>query len=158
MFLGEALVDADVFTDEEPTLPFEEPAMHVILGDKRRHRLTVDAARRPSHGLHDFENARCACGKRITGYYAPVEESYAGALCEDGCFSSYEIELAADLRVAEEKRFRNGLAAHEEEHEESRRALAANRAAAKERMRIATDRMKRLEREPGKPDKPDEDK
>ena len=63
----------------------DEPVMHVKASPKGAwHRMAID-------------RSRTACGEAL-GAYATRDETYAGHLCLKGCFSSYELTLAAGER------------------------------------------------------------
>lgn len=155
MLLGDAFAE-EASTSEGEAFPsrrenteaIEEQAMHVILGDRKRHRLTIDAARAPSHGLH-FENARTACGKRIIGYYAPVADAYEGDLCHLGCFTPYERQLAAALAVDAASADAKQWEAFEREEVARKKKRAEDRAADQRRIDIATGRHPKIEKPEG---------
>lgn len=159
MLLGEV---AQEFAHEESTDGWREaakepPAMHVRFGSDKSewHRLTVDSSRRSSHGSLRNGNTRTACGKSIgTSYYATREESYDGRLCQDGCFTQYELELATKSRAEAEQAERDAMEATLRSIDAEREKRAAGRAEDKRRIDLATERHFRLE----KPDKPDGDK
>lgn len=52
-----------------------------------------------------IDRTRTKCGKPL-GAYATRDATYAGRLCEDGCFSPYELNLARQLREQEEREAR----------------------------------------------------
>lgn len=72
-------------------------------------------------------SARTACKEPITGYYAPLDESYEGVLCTR-CFTPEEIEAATEMHQAEDARAREEAARWEAERQESNeRALRESR-------------------------------
>ncbi|MBA2718947.1 MAG: hypothetical protein H0U52_06870 [Chloroflexi bacterium] len=136
-FAIDEFTDTTSRSDESPSPSIDEaPAMHVKIsatGDVW-HRLTIDRARSGRAVFDPFTQARTACGESITGYYATREETYAGDLCRDGCFTAYEFKLAEEhrateiadriVREAKEQADRDELdREHERKREEGRRRL-----------------------------------
>ncbi len=109
----------------------EMPTIQVKLGNDNApwHRPMISAVHDVASGLYRGDSGvrrilRMACGKRMSGYYAPRDESYEGNLCQDGCFSKVEI--------LEAQRIARGVDAYEPmptdlEREEVRRRLATGK-------------------------------
>lgn len=77
--------DGDVGSDVE----LEEPQMHVRGDDGAWHRRAIG-------------HATTACGKPIARLGQQLRhETYSGCLCDEGCFSNYELDLADRANAAE---------------------------------------------------------
>lgn len=137
---GDDVTESDVREWREAATR-DEPGVHVKIAPRGCwHRMTVD-------------RTRTACGK-LLGAYATRDESYAGDLCQDGCFTTYELELAA--KAIEDERERERLEQEQQEQREAARSEQRARdfeAIREERRRIdiATGRHPKLE-----PDEPDD--
>lgn len=121
-------------------VPEERPAVHVRLSpDGPWHRISIDRGRITSDlWARNRSKATTACGKSVIGYYSLREESYAGQLCTEGCFSAHEFALAAARDQAELD------AEYEAEAAERARVRAETRARDREQLDIATGKIPRL--------------
>lgn len=109
--------------------------------DNRWHRTALDGMRHSNLREALVATVMTACERPLAdNYYATREPSYEGPLCTDGCFTPYELRLAAELaaeqRAADEARH---LAFHAEaEARESERQII--REEARQRVDIAIGR------------------
>ncbi len=135
--------------------------MHVKLGhsDGEWHRLMLD--RHPNRGswrTQSIQGARTACGIVITqGYYAMREESYAGRLCKNGCFTPAEHQVAVEMKEAEAADEFARAEQRERERIEMERERKESRARAQQRLDAAARRFRTMETQPiPKVDVPDD--
>lgn len=129
---------AAVDDDDEAShpAPSESPAVHVkLLPDGPWHRIAIDQGRITSDlWSNDRSKASTACGRPVTLYYSLREESYAGRLCSDGCFTPHEFSLASSRPQSEID------AEYENEAAERARVRAETKAHDREQVELARER------------------
>lgn len=112
-------------------------SMHVKLGypEGIRHRIMLDRLYEQSGTWRTVfvTGAMTACGVTIVDkYYSPLDDSYDGSLCTDGCFTPGELKRALEIKEIEAQRKTDEDALRETELAEY---AATRRAEGEERLR-----------------------
>lgn len=133
-------------TGDTTTEPALEDEMQVKLGPRAEdpyHRFAIGS--RNPYDATTLE-LRTGCGKQITGAYSTRDPMYRDRLCEDGCFSPYELKLCADANaaIAEQKRLESLPWGGRTKSQRVRLRREITQGAAEESRRLTTERMKKL--------------
>jgi hypothetical protein len=126
-------------TDGRPVVtPTRIDALHVKISHTSAewHRFLLEGAHHNSGSWRrdNMTRSRTACGKAIGSYYAVREESYAGDLCKDGCFTPLELVTAAEQRAAEQRQRDLDNEKWQADKDEMARQIEKHRAESKQRL------------------------
>lgn len=102
--------------------PDVDVMQHVIItepdGRDVRHRIMLDENHHGSWTYTAIMNGQTSCEIAIaTSYARPVDASYEGELCKDGCFSPAELRKAIVLHATAEQRRQDKAAREDQERE-----------------------------------------
>lgn len=154
MQLGEAFAYEE-FIVEYNAETESEPEVQVKIGRDNSpwHRPMIGTARTLVERGSPRGLVRMRCGFPLgETYYVTrdeetIEKSLEGNLCLDGCFGPHELEQAVELRRKQSVNRRADLDKAERDFLEDDRRRAEEKERASTRLKLATDRMARIERE-----------